>query len=164
MQNYTFGLAVLLCPAPLLANSATAKHDVPLLAHPNPEAATIVSLKAPEPLTVLQRQGGWYQVTPAEKTTGWLRLFSVQFVKGRYQPDNIKLHELTGLVQSNYQQVTSSTGVRGLDKTDIVNAKPNFSHLQLLHGYQQSAAQAQAFANSAQLQPDLSVNLQDVKP
>jgi len=164
MRIYQVWMLIFLSPSVLAVSSATVKQDSPLFAEPTPSAATLLSLKAKEPLHVLTRQGGWYQVTPTEKTTGWLRLFSVQFVKGRYQPDNIPLEELTGLVQGSHQQVTSSTGVRGLDKVTITNATPNFDNLLLLQAYQQPATQAQAFAQSGQLQADTSISLLEVKP
>lgn len=164
MRIYQVWLLIFLSPTALAVSSATVKQDGPLFAEPSPSAATLLSLKAKEPLHVLTRQGGWYQVTPAEKTMGWVRLFSVQFVKGRYQPDNIPLEELAGLVQGSHQQVTSSTGVRGLDKVAITNATPNFDNLLLLQAYQQPAAQAEAFAQSGQLQADTSISLQGGKP
>jgi hypothetical protein len=161
MQIHIFWWLVLLSPTAMAVTTATVKQSTPLLAQPNPAAATLTSLKAAEPVTVLTRQGGWYQVTPPEKATGWLRLFNVQFVKGRYQPDNLPLQELTGLLKGSQQQVTSSTGVRGLDKVAIANAKPNFDSLQQLQRFQQSVAQAQDFANKAQLKADSTVPLRE---
>jgi len=176
MPRRSVWLLVMYLPATTLATQpATLKQDGPLLATPSLDAAVVTELKAPAPLTVLQREGGWYQVTPKASSataataataasSGWLRLFHVQFVKGRYQPDNLPLSDLTGLIQSNFQQVTSSTGVRGLDKVAITDASPNFANLAALHNYQQNAAQALAFATAGQLRGDPNILLEEQQP
>ncbi len=189
MPHYTVYLLSVMTPSAIALQSATLKHDSALLAQPEPKAAVMQQIKAPAPLTILQRQGGWYQVNlvataqPAQNNTthtavrvsqqttitratdhGWLRLFNVQFVRGRYQPDNLPAADLTGLIQSNFQQVTSSTGVRGLDKVNIQQAKPDFAMLARLQAYQQTAAQAQTFATAAKLQSEPKISEPEAKP
>lgn len=151
---------LLLSPS-AIAVTATVKQPTPLLAEPRADATELARLAAAAPVEVMSRSGGWYQVAPPQQTAGWLRLFSVQFVKGRYQPDNLPLQDLTGLVIKNQLQVTSSTGVRGLDKVAITDAAPNFDQLLQMQRLLQSAAQAQLFADQAMLKADLIVSLQE---
>lgn len=152
---------LLLSPVAFADNSATVKQPSPLLAQPSTDAAELARLAAEQPVSVLDRQGGWYQVAVPEQATGWLRLFQLQFVKGRYQPDNLPLSDLTGLIRGSHQQVTSSTGVRGLDKVAISNAKADFAQLEQLQRLQQTNDKAQAFANAASLKADLAIKVQE---
>ncbi|GHG60297.1 hypothetical protein GCM10010919_03660 [Alishewanella longhuensis] len=163
MQVHFLAWLLLLSPVALADTNATVKQATPLLAQPVADAAELARLAAEQPVAVLERQGGWYQVAVPEQATGWLRLFQLQFVKERYQPDNVPLRELTGLMRGSHQQVTSSTGVRGLDKVAITNAKPDFEQLVLLQSFQQPAEQAQTFAKAANLKTDSSIKVQERK-
>lgn len=163
MQIYLIGWLLLLSPAALAGTSATIKQPTPLLAEPRPNATELALLPTAQSVSVLGRQGGWYQVAAMQEATGWLRLFNLQFVKGQYQPDNLPLRELSGLIRGSHQQVTSSTGVRGLDKVAITSAKPDFDQLLALQNFRQPAAQAQAFAAQANLKADTAIKVQEGK-
>lgn len=161
MKIYLIGWLLLLSPAVVAGTSATVKQPTPLLAEPDLKATELALLPAEQNVSVLERQGGWYQVSAMPADTGWLRLFNLQFVKGQYQPDNLPLRDLSGLVRGGHQQVTSSTGVRGLDKVAITNATPDFEQLAVLRTFQQPAAQAQAFATQANLKTNTAIKVQE---
>ena len=72
--------------APLLA-LATSAHaaDVgvlsqasALLAEPKPKAAQVAKLPANAPITVVERQGGWYHVKGPAGEDGWVKLMAVR--------------------------------------------------------------------------------------
>lgn len=144
--------------------AATTRQPTPLLQQPLPEATILAQLGQAQPLQVLTRQGGWYQVAPAEKPQGWVRLFALQFNKTMYKPDNQPLRDIQGILIPGHNQVTSSTGVRGLDQVSIENAKGDFDALVALQALQQTPAAALAFAAEAHLQTDDTVALKDMKP
>lgn len=153
--------AALISTMTMADTTAIVKHATPLLEEPNATAIPLIQLQGEEQVMIIDRQGGWYQVKASVEALGWLRLFHLQFKQERYQPDNLPIRELTGLVRGGHRQVTSSTGVRGLDKVSIANAKPDFEQLLLLRSYQQSVVEAQQFASQAQLQADRSVQLRE---
>lgn len=163
MHVHLIGWLLLLSPAAVASTSAIIKQPTPLLDQPSQNATELVLLPAEQSVSVLERQGGWYQVSATQQATGWLRLFNLQFVKGQYQPDNLPLRDLSGLVRGSHQQVTSSTGVRGLDKVAITSAKPDFEQLVVLRSFQQPATQAQAFATQANLKADTTIKVQEHK-
>ena len=152
-------------PAPTTTQQqATARQPTPLRQQPSPDAVILTELNKAEPLQVLTRQGGWYQVAPSTKPEGWVRLFALQFTKTIYRPDNQLQSDINGLVTPGHNQVTSSTGVRGLDKVSIENAHPDFAALVLVQSFAQSKPVAQAFASEASLQVDPALRLSEGQP
>lgn len=143
---------------------ATTRQPTPLLSQPAPDAAVVTELPKAAEIQVLTRQGGWYQVAPATQPQGWVRLFAVQLSKAIFRPDNQPLTDLTGLVLPGHNQVTSSTGVRGLDKVAIETAKADFNALISLQAFQQRPATAQAFAIEGGLTPEAAILLQEGQP
>lgn len=144
---------------------ATTRQPTPLLALPVPDAAIVTELPKAAELQVLTRQGGWYQVAPAaEQPQGWVRLFALQLTKSLYRPDNQPPIDLKGLVLPGHNQVTSSTGVRGLDKVAIESANADFKALVTLQSFQQQPVTAEAFARAAGLYSEPAVLLKEVQP
>lgn len=142
---------------------ATTRQPTPLLIQPVPDAAIVTELPKSTELQVLTRQGGWYQVAPTAQPQGWVRLFSLQLSKAMFRPDNQPLTDLNGLVLPGHNQVTSSTGVRGLDKVAIESATADFNALVTLQSFQQQPATAEAFARAAGLQSEPAVQLKEVQ-
>lgn len=152
-------------PAPTTAQpQATVRQPTPLRQQPSPDAVILTELNKAEPLQVLMRQGGWYQVAPSTKPEGWVRLFALQFAKTIYRPDNELQTDINGLVMPGHNQVTSSTGVRGLDKVSIENAQADFAALVMVQSFAQSKPIAQAFASEASLQVDPALRLSEGQP
>lgn len=149
--------------APPPTIKATTRQPTPLLAQPAPEAAIVTELPKAAELQVLTRQGGWYQVAPAAQPQGWVRLFALQLSKAIFRPDNQPLTDLKGLVLPGHNQVTSSTGVRGLDRVAIEEAKADFNALISLQAFQQLPDTALAFAAEGGLKPE-PAKVQEVQP
>ena len=163
MQRFVVIGALLLSTLAVADTAAIVKQATPLLDTPSVDANSLGQLEGEEQVMVLGRQGGWYQVKPLMQEAGWLRLFHLQFVQERYQPDNLPIRELSGLIWGRHQQVTSSTGVRGLDKVAIVNAQPDYEQLAQLQQYQQSAREAQTFAKQALLKTNPQIPLKELE-
>ncbi len=149
--------------APATTAKATTRQPTPLLAQPAPDAAIVTELPKAAALQVLSRQGGWYQVAPTEQPNGWVRLFALQLSKTMFRPDNQPLTDLNGLVLPGHNQVTSSTGVRGLDKVAIESATADFNALVTLQSFQQQPETAEAFAKAGGLHSEPAVPLKEVQ-
>lgn len=149
---------------PSAKTTATTRQQTPLLAQPAPDAMVVTELPKAAELQILSREGGWYQVAPTAQPQGWVRLFALQLSKSLFRPDNQPLTDLKGLVLPGHNQVTSSTGVRGLDKVAIETAKADFNALVSLQALQQRPAAAQAFAAEGGLTPEPNILLQEVQP
>jgi hypothetical protein len=152
-------LAFILCclfpPALLAAEQlATVLQQTELRAEPFADAAPLASLGAKHQVSVLKRQGGWYQVRSG-KLRGWLRMSHIRFSSGSTTPQ-----QDAGLAQtlrflstgrSGASGVTVATGIRGLDAADIANATPDHQALSRLDRFQAKPERARQFAASAQL-------------
>lgn len=148
---------------PAANTKATTRQQTSLLAQPLPDAVVVTELPKAAELQILSREGGWYQVAPTAQTQGWVRLFALQLSKSLFRPDNQPLTDLTGLVLPGHNQVTSSTGVRGLDKVAIETAKADFNALIRMQAFQQTPVAAQAFAVEGALTPEPAI-VQEVQP
>jgi hypothetical protein len=148
---------------PPATSKATTRQPTPLLALPEPDSTVVTELPKATELQVLTRQGGWYQVAPTEQPQGWVRLFALQLSKTIFRPDNQPLTDLKGLVLPGHNQVTSSTGVRGLNKVTIESASADFDALVTLQSFQQKPATALAFAKAGGLQSEAAVLLKEVQ-
>lgn len=157
-------LALILCclfpPALLAAEQlATVLQQTELRAEPFSDATPLAAIGAKQQVTVIQRQGGWYQVRSG-KQTGWLRMSHVRFGDSTTATTTGTQQSGSGLAQtlrflstgrSGADGVTVATGIRGLDAADIANAKPDRQALNRLNRFQAKPARARQFAASAQL-------------
>ena len=142
-----------LAPVPLLAEqTATVLHDTELRSEPFSDARVTGTLRAKSTLTVLKRQGGWYQARHAGQQ-GWVRMSAIRM--GEIQAGgSTGIGEALGFLgsgRSGASGVTVATGIRGLDAADVANATPDHNALKKLGRFQVTAAQARDFATAAQL-------------
>jgi hypothetical protein len=168
---------LLFSSAPLNAEQyAVTLGDTGLRDAPYRDAAEIGQLPGDARLQVLDRKGGWYQIS-FEQRTGWVRLTGLRLER-RNQGNNNgngkgkgkanapgqqkkvgKLdtlgEALTGGLFStgrgNSGEVTSTTGIRGLDAEQLDNASPDPEAVAALDRYSVSSDQAQRFAAREQL-------------
>ncbi|MEN8169872.1 MAG: SH3 domain-containing protein [Pseudomonadota bacterium] len=151
-------LLILCCLLPSAALAAeqlaTVLQQTTLRAEPFSDAAQILTLKARQQVTVLQRKGGWYQVRSAGQS-GWLRMSRVRFGSGATtQNSSSGLGQALSFLttgRSGSSGVTVATGIRGLDSADVANAKPDHQALKRLKQFQANPDQARQFARNAQL-------------
>lgn len=94
-------------------------------------------------LTILQRQGGWYQVT-AKEHTGWLKMLSIRFAP--VPRAEAKVQETAHYSAST----TLTTGVRGLAESGL-GKNGQGAALEQIHSLRVSKEDAETFARSAGL-------------
>lgn len=139
--------------APALANEAgSALKADDLRAEPFADAKTVGKVAKGDALTIVTRQGGWYQVK-AGATTGWVRMLSVRRGEGGKASAADELAGAAGAATGRSKgQVVSTTGVRGLSEADLKQAKFNESEIAKAEGNRASADEAKSFAGQAGLQ------------
>jgi hypothetical protein len=117
---------------------------------PFSDAATVGTLPEKSPVKVLRREGGWMQIEPGAASgtiAGWVRMLSVRMGTGAEQPGGDSgVKSLFNIARTGSSGTAVATGVRGLDKEQIRNAKPNPAELQKLAGFSASKAEAEKFA------------------
>ena len=139
------------CFAPMVwaGESGTTLKSTEIMASPFRDAKTIGTLNKGDPVNILKRQGGWYQVTSG-KTNGWVRMLNIQRGEAR------KGSEVTGLAalasgRAGTGKVVATTGVRGLNEEDLKTAQFNEAEINNMEAQTVSKTEARAFAAQAQL-------------
>jgi len=134
----------------------TVARSTPLLQAPSAQSAVLAQVPEQCLLSILARQGAWLQVRWSQArpdghgaaTTGWVRLLDVRTAPGSGEGDS-GVTQLFNVARTGASGSVVATGVRGLSKGDVQNAVPNFGEAALMDGYAVSAADAQAFAQTA---------------
>lgn len=122
-----------------------------LRGEPSHSAASLIELPADSPVTVLQRQGGWYRVSAHSGREGWLPLLSLRFTK----QSNAASSNLGQLLGSSAAPAGSvSTGVRGIGEEQLSSVAGSSLPAQVtgLRQYASSPEQARRFAAEGALQ------------
>ena len=139
-------IAVLvLAAAPAFAQeSGYAVRETEVKKEPYSDAQTLGTLAEKAQVKVLDRQNGWMRIESGTQS-GWVRMLSIRmdsgssgFVSG--------LKSLFSVARTGSSGRTVTTGVRGLDKEDIKNAKPNPEEVKKLAGFAASKGDAEKFA------------------
>ena len=116
-----------------------------LYAQPFIDAAKAGQLPANQPVTIVERRGGWLSIDAGGKR-GWMRLLNVRL--------NAAVASGAGQQQSIARMRTGSTGrtvatgVKGLDEADIRNASVDPVQLEKLDGLAASDADARQLAQA----------------
>jgi hypothetical protein len=117
-----------------------------VMKEPFTDADTAGTLAENARVKVLKRQGGWMQIESGQ-TAGWVRMLSVRMSGGAQQSGRDSgFRSLFNIARTGSTGQTVTTGVRGLDKEQIQNAKPNPAELQKLAGFAASKSDAERFA------------------
>ena len=139
-------LAVLvLAAAPAFAQeTGYAVRETEVKKEPYSDAQTLGTLAEKAQVKVLDRQNGWMQIESGTQA-GWVRMLSIRmdssssgFMSG--------LKSLFSVARTGSSGRTATTGVRGLDKEDIKNAKPNPDEVKKLAAFAASRSDAEKFA------------------
>ncbi|HUL93608.1 MAG TPA: SH3 domain-containing protein [Burkholderiales bacterium] len=111
---------------------------------PYSDAETVGTLAEKSQVKVLARQGGWAQIDSGT-LAGWVRMLSIRMNSGQSGFAS-GLKSLFSVARTGSSGTTVTTGVRGLDKEQIQNAKPNPEELKKLAGFAASRGEAEKFA------------------
>ena len=136
---------LLLVAAPAMAQeTGYAVRETEVKKEPFSDAQTVGTLAEKAQVKVLARQGGWMQVESGAQS-GWVRMLSIRMSSGQSSFAS-GLKSLFSVARTGSSGQTVTTGVRGLDKEDIKNAKPNPEEVKKLAGFAASKADAEKFA------------------
>lgn len=111
---------------------------------PFSDAETVGTLAEKSQLKVLGRQGGWAQIESGA-LAGWVRMLSIRMNSGQSSIVS-GLKSLFSVARTGSSGTTVTTGVRGLDKEQIQNAKPDPEELKKLAGFAATRGDAERFA------------------
>ena len=113
---------------------------------PYSDAATIGTLPEKTQVKVVKREGGWMQIeSPA--ASGWVRMLALRMGAGAEQGGGDSgVKSLFNVARTGSSGTAVATGVRGLDKEQIQNARPNPVELQKLAGFAAAKSDAEQFA------------------
>ena len=138
---------ITLAAAPVLAqDSGFAVRKTELKAEPFSDAATVGSLAEKAPVRVLVRQGGWMKVD-SQAASGWVRMLAIRMGGGGESASGDSgIKSLFNVARTGSSGTAVATGVRGLDKEQIQNAKPNPAELEKLSGFRAARSDAEHFA------------------
>jgi uncharacterized protein YgiM (DUF1202 family) len=142
--RFALALLVLLAAPALAQETGYAVRETEIKKEPYSDAQTVGTLAEKAQVKVLDRQNGWMQIESGTQS-GWVRMLSIRmdsgssgFVSG--------LKSLFSVARTGSSGRTVTTGVRGLDKEDIKNAKPNPEEVKKLAGFAASKGDAEKFA------------------
>ncbi len=140
---------LLLLPLLAWAEPATVIRATELKKEPATDAATLSELQENTSVEVVERRGGWSRVKAAG-AEGWVKMLALRYgTPGRQGESGLSQIFSVARTGSSGTQVT--TGVRGLDAEQIVNAQPNAAELQKMQSYAATPDAAAAFASQAKL-------------
>lgn len=131
----------------LSAQSAVTVRTTELRQAPENSSAIVQSLKKEVPVTVLKRQGGWYEVMLSDQRKGWVKMISLRFLQapqaGEMQP-----------VIAARSNTTVATGVRGLSEGGLSGGSASAGRsiqMSRVQTYQASVEDVEQFAREARL-------------
>lgn len=148
MKRVLLFLLLALAAAPAAAQeSGFAVRESEVRKEPFSDAATVGTLPAKTQVKIVKREGGWLQIeSPA--ATGWVRMLAIRTGATGADPasGDAGVKSLFNLARTGSSGTAVATGVRGLDKEQIQNARPNPAELEKLAGYAVAKPDAEQFA------------------
>lgn len=139
---------------PLLAHAepATLARAADLKAQPASDAATVIQLASDAAVDAGERTGGWVRVKTATGAEGWVKMLALRYGgAGAARRGDSGIGQAVNVARSGSSGTQVTTGVRGLDETDINAARPNPAELKKLEGYAESKDSSSRFAESGKL-------------
>lgn len=107
-----------------------------LYAEPFIDASKLGAVAANEPVTIIERRGGWLAVEAGGRR-GWVRMLIVRLEAAAKPPGSS-----TAALRTGSTGGTVATGVKGLDEGDIKNASIDGAQLARLDAFGASDAEA----------------------
>ena len=142
---------LLLLPLLALAEPATVIRATDLKQEPATDSATIASLPENTAVDALDRKSGWTRVKAAGGE-GWVRMLSLRYgAATAAKPGASGVTQLFNVARTGTSGTQVTTGVRGLDAEQIVNAQPNPNELAKLQNFAAERSAAEGFAAQGKL-------------
>jgi len=134
------------------AEPATLLRASDLKAQPATDAATVTQLAADAAVDASERNGGWVRVKTQSGAEGWVKMLALRYGgPGVAKRGDSGLAQAVNVARSGASGTQVTTGVRGLDETDINTARPNPAELKKLEGYAETKQSSSSFAESGKL-------------
>jgi uncharacterized protein YgiM (DUF1202 family) len=147
-------LTALLLAAPIAhaGESGAAVKTDELKAEPFRDAKTVGKLTAGDPVEILKKDGGWFQIKSA-RGSGWVRMLSVRRGAARKASAGGEVAGLAKLAsgRAGTGRVVATTGIRGLNEEELKAAKYDEAELKRAESSLTSRADAQKFAAKGKL-------------
>ena len=148
-----FLLLILLLPMLARAEPATLVRASELKAQPASDAPTVTQLAVDAAVDAGERSGGWVRVKTASGAEGWVKMLALKYGgPGVARKGDTGLTQAINVARTGASGTQVTTGVRGLDETDIQAARANPAELKKLEGYAESKQGSASFAESGKLQ------------
>ena len=140
-------LLMILAVAPAAAQeTGFAVRQTEVKKEPFSDALTVGTLPEKAQVKLVKREGGWMQIESAA-ASGWVRMLSIRVsAAGEQGGGDSGVKSLFNVARTGSSGTAVATGVRGLDKEQIQNAKPNPVELQKLGAFAAAKADAEQFA------------------
>ena len=149
-----FALGVALTGVAYAKETGTTRVAVDLMATPFRDAKTVGQLPSNTTVDILERRGGWLQISARGKT-GWARLHQVRAGEGpeaKKSGEGLTVLKNVGKTgRSGSQGIVATTGIRGLSAEELESAKPNPKAVESMEASRASDSTARDFARSAGL-------------
>jgi len=148
-----FLFLLLLLPLLARAEPATLLRASELKAQPASDAKTVTQLAADAAVDAGERSGGWVRVKTVSGAEGWVKMLALKYGgTGAAKRGDTGLTQAINVARTGASGTQVTTGVRGLDETDIKAARANPAELKKLEGYAESKQGSASFAESGKLQ------------
>ena len=139
--------ALVLAPAALANERGLTIRAGDLFAEPFIDAKKLGPLAANQPVTIVERRGGWVAVEAGGRR-GWVRLLNLRLEPAARPPGGPQ----TAALRTGSTGRTVATGVKGLDEVDIRNASVDHVQLARLDQLGVSDETAKQFGSQNKLQ------------
>ena len=142
---------LLLLPLLALAEPATVIRATELKKEPASDSDTVANLAENTNVDALERKSGWTRVKAAGGE-GWVRMLSLRYgAATAAKPGASGVTQLFNVARTGTSGTQVTTGVRGLDAEQIVNAQPNPNELAKLQSFAAERSAAEGFAAQGKL-------------
>jgi hypothetical protein len=109
----------------------------------------VTTLQENAAVQALERKGGWTRVRAADGE-GWVRMLTLRF-GATPKPGASGASQLFNVARTGTSGTQVTTGVRGLDAEQLVNAQPNAAELAKLEKFAAERGAAEKFASQGKL-------------
>jgi len=146
-----FILAVLLLPLLAWAEPATTIRAAELKKEPAIDAETLAELPENTAVDAAERKGGWVKVK-ARGSEGWVKMLSLRYGNpAAAKKGDTGISQMFNVARTGSSGTQVTTGVRGLDESQLANAQPNPQELAKLEKFAADANGAAGFAAKGKL-------------
>lgn len=114
------------------------------------DAKTLATLPAQSPVSILERNGGWFRVQAAAQS-GWVRMLNVKVTEGAQNlGSGTDLTQAATLAtgRAGSGNIVSTSGLRGLSEEELSSAQPDYAQFDKLNSYGVDKAAASSYAKS----------------